>query len=224
MKDKDIHKYIEDQEPEEKAALFQRVMGNLDVANEPIRNKKKRRVFAYTFSAVALVCLCLIIILPILLKDKEPDYRYRESDSCVYQLVDYNVKEYAQSNNLDMLYINWYDIAEEYTTLLYSDKDDLNEIIYIEEDLVNIEDEVIAILYIMDIYTEVDVIKTKFANLDLSYDYNGVNIFYINNYNIESFAYFQYNNYSYYIWLQNMSIEPYDEQLILNIAEGMLAQ
>ncbi len=229
MKDRDIHKFIEEQDSKRKVALYKKSIGAIieaEANEKPKRKKINYRFLIYGASSIALIlCICFIIILPIMFSDnaEDPITRYSSADDYVNELSDYTIKEYAQKNGKELLYIDWYDIAEDRQTTIYKDKNDLAKVVFIEEDLVNLDAEILAILYVTDIYTEVDFLQSKFGGLFNNIEYNGVVINYHNNLSHESFSCFRYNGYCYYIWLQNLSSNGYDKQLIVDIVKEMLS-
>ncbi len=223
MKEEKIHNHIEEQKTEEKEALFSRLSSEIEFTpSKPVRTNAKPKVLALAVSAAVLICLCIIIVPIIILNaNKEPNIRYYSSDYCVYQPLDCSLKEYGQENNVKLLYIDWYDLSDR-TTQLYIDKNDQSRIVYFEEILFNVEKDIIATLYITDIYTKMDFLDEYCEVCNESITFNEFTINFRNDFPRNSFAYFQYNKYSYYISLQSISESLNDEQLITNIVESML--
>ncbi len=223
MKEEKIHNHIEEQKTEEKEALFSRLSSEIEFTpSKPVKTNVNPKVLALAVPAAVLICLCIIIVPIIILNsNKEPDIRYYTLDYCVYQPLDCSLKEYGQKNNVNLLYIDWYDLSD-CTTQLYVDKNDQSRVVYFEEILLNFEKEIVATLYITDIYTKMDFLDEFCEGCNESTTLNKLTVNYHNAIPRESYAYFQYNKYSYYISLQSMSESLNDEQLIINIVESML--
>lgn len=226
MSKKNIHKLIEEKNPEGKAALRQRVMERLNLPNESEQTQKKPtfsykrfyRIFAGVSAAVAVVCLA--IVLPIVLNRDTavPTERYCHASDCVKVEMDYSIKEYSEQNNLSLLYLDWYDVSEERQTLKFVNIDDNSDIIYFQEMLVNGEIGSIAILNITDLYTQVDIFEEVektcenveyISSVKVSWSYR----------NFKGTAYFEYSNRRYSIELRY----PMAEDSVLDLVESMLS-
>lgn len=223
---RNIHKIIEEKNPEGKAALRQKVMERLNLPTEAEQIQKKPtfsykrfyRIFAGVSAAVAVVCLA--IVLPIVLNrdTSVPTERYCHAADCVETPVDFSIKEYSEQNNLALLYLDWYDIADELETLLFVNNNDDNDVIYLKETIVNGEIGSIAILYITDLYTQVDIFEDMektcenveyISSVKVSWSYR----------NFKGTAYFEYSNRRYSIELRY----PMAEDSVLDLVESMLS-
>lgn len=226
MNKKNIHKLIEEKNPEGKAALRQKVMERVNLPTEAEQIQKKPtfsykrfyRIFAGVSATVAAVCLA--IVLPIVLNRDTavPTERYCHAADCVETVADYTVKDYSEQKNLSLLYIDWYDIAEEIQTKAFVNINDSSDIIYFQETLVNGETGDIANLYITELHTKVDIFEDigntcvnikNISSIKVSWGYQ--------NYN--GFAYFEYSDRSYVIELKN----PMAEDSVLDLVESMLS-
>lgn len=219
MKDLDVHKYIEEQNSKEKEEIIQRVIDPLDLSDKKIPRKSKRKPIIFAIAAV--VCLCLIIIIPIIVVNNNDKERYYSSDDCIYQKLDYTVKDYEQKNNIKLLYLDWYASSLETVTALYTDKKD-GKFVYMEESLLNGEDNVGAELIITVKNIKLDIINNFIDLCDIVTTYNNIKINYHNNFPGQCFAYFTYNNYSYYLSLQSLGMSFDDEQYIIDIIKEMI--
>ena len=104
--------------------------------------KQPARLAACISMAVAVACLA--IILPFVLNRSDlpaitpPDNpslseeRYYAAAACKKIELKYSLKEYSDRNNLSLLYVDWYDVAD-IKTSLYVNKEDSTDIIYYEE-------------------------------------------------------------------------------------------
>ena len=226
MNKKNIHKLIEEKNPEGKAALRERVMERLNLPTEAEQPQKKPtfsykrfyRIFAGVSAAVAAVCLA--IVLPIVLNrgTAVPTERYCHAADCIETPIDYSIKEYSEHNNLSLLYIDWYDTADELETLLFVNNNDDNDVIYLKETIVNGETGSIATLYITELHTKVDIFEDVenscenfeyISSVKVSWGYE----------DIKGTAYFEYSGRSYVIELRY----PMAEDSVLDLVESMLS-
>lgn len=225
MSKKDIHQLIEKQNPEGKAALRKKVKDRLSlpVELEQVQKKSvlsffKKRYHIFASVATAIVVVCLAIVIPVVLnRDTGPTERYCYAADCVENQIDNTLKEYSEQNNLSLLYIDWYDIADEVDTLLYVNINDESDVIYMQETLVNGEIGSIVTLYITDLHTNVD----RFENMILMCEYTDT----VNNINVhwkfqndEGIAHFEYSGNKYFINLKY----PMAEDSVLELVESMI--
>ena len=94
--------------------------------------------------SMAVAVACLTIILPFALNNRNGllptvppsppirEERYCASAACRQVELKYSLKEYSAQNNLRLLYVDWYDVAE-IKTSLHVNKEDTADIIYYEE-------------------------------------------------------------------------------------------
>lgn len=225
MKYKEFHKLIEEQNPEQKQALHKKLKQELNIAEAEQTQKKptfsyKRfyRIFAGVSAAVAAVCLAIVLPLVLNRDTAVPTERYCHAADCVETVADYTVKDYSEQNNLSLLYIDWYDIADEIQTKVFVNTNDSSDIIYFEETLVNGETGDIATLYITELHTKVDIFEDVenscenfeyISSVKVSWKYQ----------NIKGTAYFEYSGRSYVIELKN----PMAEDSVLDLVESMLS-
>ena len=232
MKYKEFHKLIEEQNPEQKQLLHKKLKQDLNITDasmpteaEQIHKKPtfsyKRfyRIFAGVSAAVAAVCLA--IVLPIVLNrgTTVPAERYCHAADCVETVADYTVKDYSVQKNLSLLYLDWYDIADEVQTKVFVNTNDSSDIVYFEETLVNGVTGDIAILYITELHTKVDIFEDVqsscenfeyISSVKVSWGYE----------DIKGTAYFEYSDRSYVIELLN----PLSEDAVLDLVESMLSK
>lgn len=200
MKDYEIHKLIEQQNPEEKERLWQRIKAELDLpdsppAPAPVAAKPKvwRR---WTAIAAALVCvITLSIVLPLTLGGEKE--RYCDFEHYTTASLEQNLGDYFSSNNKDLLSVDWYDIAEEVKTEYGHINEDPNDVVFFKETIVNIETGEILMLYITDNRTRVDVLEiyhtdnntTSVCNVSVKYSSD----------DLYTRAMFEYNKNVYYL-------------------------
>lgn len=227
MSKKNINQIIEEKNPEGKAALRQKVMERLNLPEESEQTQKKPtfsykrfyRIFASVSAAVAVVCLA--IVLPIVLNRDSgtgPTERYCHAADCVETVADCTLKDYSERNNLSLLYIDWYDIADEIQTKMFVNINDSSDIIYFEETLVNGEVGSIATLYVTDLYTKVDIFEDVESYLKNVEYISSIKVIWGYS-NIIGTAYFEYSGRRYVIDLRY----PMAEVSVLDLVESMLS-
>lgn len=219
MNYKKFHQLIEKQNPEEKEALYARLKQKLNLPDEEPEIKKESVRISffkkpYRIAAAAsavLVAVFLAVFIPLSLKCNMPQYRYCYSENCIDSNIK-SVKDYAEENNLPLLYLDSYERAEK--TLIYFEPDSSN-FVYISEEYKN-EDENIK-LYITDNLTKVDFLENQFQNFNGKTEYNGVVINWSGG---QSFgiANFEYDGYSYYLHASNTQ----NETRIIQIAQMII--
>ncbi|MBR2971049.1 MAG: hypothetical protein IKC48_04575 [Clostridia bacterium] len=222
MKDNDFHKLIEQQNAQKKAGKYAEFEKKHDLPEaNTVKAKQKHTVRYIPFGSV-LSALCLIIVLTFMLNAEKfmpPDSSQTPPSHSLYEAVriDYTVKEYSANEELPLLYIDWYDVADDVQTWLYVDINNNDDVIYIKEDIANGETGDIVYLYIMDEHTSVDI----FTFFEQSCNKTAVIGEVIINWSYRSAlstAFFKYEGYKYYIQLEF----PMEEDAILKIAEAMI--
>ena len=219
MKDYEIHKLIEQQNPEAKERLWQRIKSELDLpdnppAPAPVAAKPKvwRR---WTAIAAALVCvITLSIVLPLTLGGEK--IRFSDFEHYTVARLEQNLEDYFLSNNRDLLVVDWYDIAEEVKTDYGHINEDPNDVVFFMETIGNNETGEILTLYITDNRTRVDILEiyhtgnntTSVRNVSVKYSSD---VLYTR-------AMFEYNKNVYYL---NIDVGNAQERLT-EIIESML--
>lgn len=224
MKDIDIDNTIENTGCEKKEQLRAQLHTRIGLPQqdeEQIKNTRRGfRLKAVALGIAGICAICLAIVLPISLRDNMIP---PSQDKFTYLVADFldddlglTIKEYAEQTGKNILYIDWYDIAEECLTKKYFLPDNEDKIIYITEDLLNGETGDHVLLSIVSTNTSIDELDTARDFCTFSYEYHNVNISWI--YNVDaSRAYFEYNGYKYYVRLEY----PMSEQAILDIVISM---
>lgn len=227
MSKQDIHQLIEKKNPQGKETLRKKVKERLNLPDETEQAqgksvlsffKKRYRIVASV--SAALVVVCFAIVLPIVLtRDTRQTERYCHAADCVEIVADYTVKDYSEQNNVSLLYIDWYDFADEIQTKVYVNTNNSSDIIYFQETLVNGEIGSFAVLYITDLYTKVDVFESFWDNCPRIEIIDSIQVNW-NYKNAKGMAYFEYSGYRYFIELTSY---PMDENAILDLVESMIS-
>lgn len=127
--------------------------------------KKPARLAACLSMAVAVASLAIILPFTLNQGGVQPatpptisEDRYVEAAACREIALDYSLKEYSERNDISLLYVNWYDVADVVTSLNVN-KEDQTDIVYYEEILQHKYTGSIVELYITDLRTRVDKIQ-----------------------------------------------------------------
>lgn len=226
MKDIDIDNIIEsvncDKKEEMRAQLHSRL--DLSQTEEPLP-KKRRRFFdvkTAVLGAVSICAVCLAIVLPIALRNEPlntptPNRYYYSASEFSSDDLGFTIKEYSAQEGKNILYIDWYDLAEVSVTKKFFLEDNKNDIIYITEDLYHSETGNHVYLAVTEEQNYIDTLDLIRDSSLYNYEYNNVNI----NWSYDmliSRAYFEYNGYKYYVQL----FEPTTEEAILDIVKEIL--
>ncbi len=212
MRERDVHDLIEQQDPEHKQELLDKIKVRIAEENifpqtqqntehEPVAAKKKNKLTLVIASVVTACLLCLAIVLPVTLTETKD--RYCAAGDYQEEVLSYNIKEYASNNNKQLLYIDWYSIADEVTTTLNFNIKNHNDMIFVSEVLVNGETGEIVHLLITDNRTRVDVIE-KWSSCDTESKIGGITVR-IKELLDTHLAAFEYNGFRYYLQVDNAS-------------------
>lgn len=221
MKEKDVHKLIEEQDKGKKALMYEKFQSkhNLE-SNTGVVKYNKKRICIASVAATAVIAIFLIIAIPLLINNfNRYKKRYCTTNDCVAIDLNSTVKDYATEVGKDFLYIDWYDIADEVQTKLYVNKNDSNDIVFIQETIINGESGDVVNYYIVDEFTDVDALIFYEENCDRTTTINNISINWYYN-NRRSVAVFKYEGYKYYIELK----DPMAEEDVLKIVEEMTAK
>lgn len=220
MTDKEIHQLIEDSHSEDKALWHDQVRARVDEAVALQQRKRQRRtLFVRRFVpliAVVLVVVCLSVVLPLTLQSQDNYIKYTNND-IVSQLSTETIKEFAHNNNLPILYLDWYDIAEDCSTTKVVEKNNPSNLIYLTETMIlggyKVIYSVMRNNISVDTFDFYDGDKTEYSCS------NGVKVECTINLS-EIFANFEYNGYKYYLDFRNCS----DEEFFHQTLESMFVQ
>lgn len=199
MREKDIHKLIEEPTPE-KERILQRIRSQIPQTEET-KATAKPAVKGWKIAAVTMVLLCVItlsIVLPLTLGPKDNGDRYCTDAEYNDEPLQQTLKEYSATNKLMLLCIDWYDNADEILTSRGFIKDNHEDTVYLQESIINSETGEMVTLSITDNKTRVD----KFNAFDTC-----INDFTVKNHAVKwgnlnsdnTLATFEHNDYTYYL-------------------------
>lgn len=223
MKERNLHKIIEEQNTEEKKVVWQDIEPN-------ICQKKSSNSFFVRykrlFVALASCFVCIAVILPVTLryiKNDQPgsggddDPRYCTSDEYKIETVDQTLKQYALEFNKTFLFLDWYENS--IVCEIKHIKDIVtSEILCWNERIINgnTGDEVTLSITSKNII--MDFIDEKVKFLDKEYFIDDVTLKWAFA-TFEAYAYFEYEEYCYYLYFYY----PMSEQTIFDVVEEMLS-
>ncbi|MDE5562482.1 MAG: hypothetical protein K2J01_02920 [Clostridiales bacterium] len=226
MKNVDIDNIIESVNCDKKEEMRAQLHIRLDISQtEEPQPEKRRRFFdvkTAVLGAVSICAVCLAIVLPIALRNEPtntpPSNRYYYSAS-EFSRDDLGctIKEYSEQTGKDILYIDWYDLAEGSVTEKFFLKDNKKDIIYIVEDLYHRETGDHVYLAVTEEQNYVDTLDLIQNSCPNNYEYNNINIDWSYN-EMTAKACFEYNGYKYYVQL----FMPTTEEGILDIVKEIL--
>lgn len=220
MTDKEIHQLIEDSHSEDKTLWHDQVRARVDEAVALQQRKRRRRTFFVRryvpLIAVVLVVVCLSVVLPLTLQSQDHYIKYTNND-IVSQLSTETIKEFAHNNNLPILYLDWYDIAEDCSTTKVVEKNNPSNLIYLTETMINGGYKVIY--SVMKNNISVDSFDSYEEDQTEYICSNGVKV-YCSIKLTEIQANFEYNGYKYYLNFTNCA----DEEFFHQTLESMFVQ
>ena len=135
MTDKEIYQQIEEHR-EEAQALYERIHEGVEASIvKHAQTKKRRKKFMTGFLSIAAVLvITLAIVLPIVLQPLEDEeIRYNDANVLLPDDLDCNLKEYYTINKLSLLYLDWYENAEDVFTVRYYEEGKEKETVYLCE-------------------------------------------------------------------------------------------
>lgn len=224
MRERNLHKKIEEQNTEEKKVVWQDIEPN-------ICQKKSSKTFFVRykrlFVALASCFVCIAVILPVTLryiKNDQPGNggeddgpRYCTSADYEAETFTQTLKEYSETLEEPILFLDWYDIGTVYESNAYKDKK-TDEILCVSEKIINglTGDDVSISITSKNIV--MDFIEGKVKLLNNSTSIGAVLVKWRFG-NFEASAYFEYEDYCYYLNFYY----PMSEQTIFDVVEEMLS-
>ncbi len=220
-----IHKWLEEQDPIRKQSLLESIIEELEIEVETEQNstafmsRKRKRILNMTAALAICAAVLLIVWLPIALIDrgeKPPFDRYCLSSELSSEELEMNFRDYCEQSNLSCLYLDKYDTSF-VQTVRYHMINDINDTVYLHEYMMDLETGDEIDYYIVDIYTQVDVL-TEFENAcNEQITIDNLQIKWVYSPMVCSGT-FSFNDYTYYI---NISY-PSSEEILFDVVEQML--
>ncbi|MCH5151700.1 MAG: hypothetical protein J1F65_03475 [Clostridiales bacterium] len=139
-KDKEVLQ-IEEKYKDEFDSLYDRIHVQVEeniVKQAQLRKKRKQLSIRLSSIAVALVLvISLSVVLPIVLQPSD-DTILRYNDMNIQsEVVDYTLKDYIQSLGDHVLYLDWYETADDCITTRYYDVENTKTTVFMQEKIFN---------------------------------------------------------------------------------------
>ena len=223
--EKKLHKLIQSRGAENSEKILDEIKAACpQYFDEPkIESKKsaKKKTLAVCFS-VGAVAVSLAIILPIALhKEESPaDNPNRYATAEDYNVVEYEqtIKQYAQANNLNVLYFDWYDNADLCQTWSYLENN-TQEVLGLKENIVDGESGESVVLQFTDSNTYIDILEEWNGRCVNEYTINTILLKWaLNDMNLNGI--FEYDGYRYYVTLEMNTDENRLFELVGSLIEN----
>lgn len=201
-RERKFHNLIKNQNPEEKDRLWEKIEKELgNEKNITVVVPRKKKFPMGRFVAIASSCIVVVTVAAVtishFLPQEENDNRYRTQADYEKFSTDMTLKEYAQGIGKELLYFDWYEEAELIEDTIYK-LNETNEIICFKENIINGETGQSIKFYVVDDKTKMDILESFYTRCRDNSQVKDIEIYW--NYNInEANAYFEYNNYNYYL-------------------------
>lgn len=221
MRERDVHDLIEQLNPEEKKLAWERIREQLNLPqSQPKQAPAKKKRLTWALVAMAVVCVVtLAIVLPITLRGDDSNVnRYCDSTQYTVEGLNQTIQEYCIEHNINLLYVDWYDVAEDedISTDYGYINGNPNDVVFFEEVIFNSDTEEELTLSITDNKTRVDKFEwfnSKCEDITVK----TVNVSW-KNVNQKLFASFEYESHVYYLQLETDG----GQERLVEIIEGML--
>lgn len=166
MTDEEIYQQIEEHR-QEADALYERIHEEVEasIVKHAQRKKRRKKLFTGILSIAAVLVVTLAIVLPIVLQpQEEEEIRYNEANVLVSGNLDYTLKEYSTINKLSLLYLDWYEYAEDLFTLRYYEEDKEGNTVYLSESFTNVNTGVNVEISVMKRNIVVESLDNRFSD------------------------------------------------------------
>ena len=226
-KERKFHELIEEQNREEKDAVWAKIQQK-DAerqANKPVPVSTKKRSFSWrkwmpiAASSLAVVVIGVFATWGFLSLNNEPseDNKGRYFTSQSYEKVNtqLTLKEYAQEIGKSLLYFDWYEETDYLKNRAWQ-LNDTQEIICFQEEIIDINTGCKVEIFVIEVDTEIEDFSFDEENKKES-EVNGIKINWRYT-RFSAFANFEYEDYAYYLRVE----EPIDENYILDLVEELL--
>lgn len=199
-RERKFHNLIKNQNPEEKDRLWEKIEKELGNENITVVVPKKKKFPMGRFVALASSCILVVTVAAVTISHFLPpkdDTRYRTQADYEKFSTDMTLKEYAQDIGKELLYFDWYEEVELIEDTIYK-LNDTNEIICFQEDMINGETGQSIKFYVVDNKTKMDILETYHNLCSQKSEVKDIQVHWISGLK-EANAYFEYNNYNYYL-------------------------
>lgn len=225
-KEQKFHKLIQKQDEKGKESLWNKIeeqtgkseqaeLGGGVLAKKQILSKQNLIIICVAALLTLVVGIILICnFIPNKGNNVIDDFRYCEFGDYYSVDSEESISDYATSNNLNLLYFNWYEESLYYADSQFKLKS-TDEIICLCEELIN-ESEIKIEQYITDKNIQIDFLSAYSETCTKQINVKSVVINYRSVMN-NTFAYFNYDDHSYYF-----KLEFDDEEYLLTLLEDLI--
>ena len=198
MTDEEIYQQIEEYR-EEANSMYEKIHEQVEasIVKHAQTKKRRKKFFAGILSVAVVLVVTLAIVLPIVLQPQDEEIRFTDFEMLRPDTLDCNLKEYYELNHLSLLYLDWYENAEDLKTERYYEKDKENVTVYLREKFTDGYTGYGVQLSVMRHNIVVEILDEKFEEYKTT-NIGDVQVLYILN-RKWSLAKFEYNGYKYYL-------------------------
>ena len=202
MTDKEIYQQIEECR-EEADALYERIHEQVEesIVKHAQTKKKRKKLFAGILSVAVVLVVTLGIVLPITLQPQSQPQdeviRYSDADVLLPDELNCNLKEYYADTNQTLLYLDWYEDAEDVLTFRYYEDGKKSETVYLHETVIDGNSGRIVELSLMKQNIVVESLDELFEEFQAT-NINNIQVVYALNKSM-ALAKFEYQGYKYYL-------------------------
>ena len=134
MTDEEIYQQIEEYR-EEANSMYEKIHEQVEasIVKHAQTKKKRKKLFTGILSVAVVLVVTLAIVLPIVLQPQDDEIRFSDFEVLRPDTLDCNLKEYYELNNLSLLYLDWYENAEDLNTVRYYEEGKKNNTVYLSE-------------------------------------------------------------------------------------------
>ncbi|MCH5159482.1 MAG: hypothetical protein J1F66_01360 [Clostridiales bacterium] len=202
MTDEEIYQQIEEYR-EEANALYERTHEQVEasIVKHAQTKKRRKKLFAGMLSFAMVLVVTLAIVLPIVIQPQDQEIRYNDFSVLIPEELNYNLKEYYAINKQSLLYLDWYEYAEEMITLRYYEDGKESETVYLSESLIDGYRGYLVKLSVVKRNIVVEILDEKFEEYETT-NIDDVQIIYMLD-RKRSLAKFEYQGYKYYLEIED---------------------
>ena len=202
MKDEEIYQQIEEYS-EEASAFYERSHEQVEtsIVKHAQTKKRRKKLFTGILSVATVIIVTLAVVLSIVIQPQEREIRYNNLDELVQEALDCNLKEYCLTHNQKLLYLDWYEYAEDLETSRYYEEGKESETVYLYETYTDGNTGYSVEISIMKRNIVVESLDDRFEEYQTT-NINNCQIVY-NLGRVRSLAKFEYKGYKYYLQIND---------------------
>ena len=204
MTDKEIYQQIAEYS-EAADAIYERIHEQVEtsIVRHAQAKKRRKKLFGTLSVTVAVILVVVLaIVLPIIIQPQDEEIRYSDFNVLLPDKLDCNLKEYYERNNLSLLYLDWYEYAEDLSTARYYEEGKESDTVYLYETFTDGYWGYLVKLTVMKRNIVVEYLDEKFEDYETANINNDIQISYVIQRNL-SYAKFEYQGYKYYLELND---------------------